>query len=72
MSSLTAKQRAGQEAIKKKIVDAHRRGTCDRNGNPIPTRTYGSGALSSGLVTIGTQRLNVWQRDDRGCLIGDD
>ena len=72
MANLTAKQRAGQEAIKKKIVEAHRRGACDRDGNPIPPRTYGSGALSSGLVTIGMQRLNVWQRDDRGHLIGDD
>jgi len=69
VANLTAKQRAGQEAIKKKIVDAHRRGTCDRNGNPIPPRTYGSGALSSGLVTIGDQRLNVWPRDENGNLL---
>ena len=72
MANLTAKQRASQEAIKQRIVDAHRRGKCDRNGNPIPPRVYGSGQLSSGLVTIGAQRLNVWQRDDLGHLIGDD
>ena len=72
MANLTAKQRAGQEAIKQRIVDAHRRGQCDRDGNPIAPRSYGSGALSSGLVTIGDQRLNVWPRDDRGHLIEDD
>ena len=72
MSSLTAKQRAGQEAIKQRIVDAHRRGQCDRDGNPITPRIYGTGGLAGGLVTFGEQKLRVWQRDDRGCLIGDD
>ena len=72
MANLTAKQRASQEAIKKKIVDAHRRGKCDRNGNPIPPRVYGTGGLAAGIVTFGEQHIRVWQRDDRGCLIGDD
>jgi len=69
VANLTAKQRAGQEAIKKKIVEAHRRGACDRDGHPITPRIYGTGGLAGGLVTFGEQKLRVWPRDENGNLL---
>ena len=59
------------KAIDDAIVAAHRRGTCDKDGNPIPPRTYGCGHLRMGLSPWGKQKLNVWPRDAAGKLIGD-
>jgi hypothetical protein len=71
MASLTIKQRQLEEDIKKKIVDAHRRGACDKNGKPWAPRVWGTGHLSFAMIPVGREKLNVWPRDERGNLIGD-
>lgn len=37
MANLTKKQRAGQEDIKRMIVNGHRRGVCDSSGRTVKT-----------------------------------
>ena len=71
MGNYTKKQRDGQEQIKKAIVDAHRRGKCDKNGNPIPPRVYGNGHLPWTTCNWGERKLNIWPRDEDGNLIED-
>jgi len=71
MANLTKKQREGQEKIKAKIREAHARGKCDKDGNPIEKRVYGVGHLNWAPVTWGEQRLNIWPRDADGNLIDD-
>lgn len=71
MASKTKEMRRQEEEINKRIVDAHRRGVCDRDGNPIPPRVYGCGQLHCGLSPWGSRKLNVWPRDERGRLVGD-
>jgi len=72
MANLTAKQRAWEEKIKRQIVKTHRAGGCDKDGNPIPKRIYGTGHLNFTTVPFGPEKFNLWPRDENGNLIGDD
>lgn len=69
MANLTKAQRDAEEVIKRKIVAAHQRGVCDKDGNPIPPRVYGVGHMRCALVNWGEPHLNVWPRDEQGELL---
>lgn len=41
MGSLTKEQRAAEEAIKKMIVDGHKRGVCNKDGQSVRHPEFG-------------------------------
>jgi len=72
MANKTAQMRANEEAIKQKIVRAHRAGLTDKNGRGLVRPVVGTGHLHFTTVPVGPERYNVWPRDRDGNLIGDD
>ncbi len=72
MASKTKKMLDWEESIKRKIVDAHRRGVCNKDGVAIHSAPSGFGHLNWCPCNFGPTRYNVWPRDAQGNLVGDD
>ncbi len=71
MGSYTKEMHRQMDEIHAKIVDAHRRGVCDKDGRTIPRQICGFGHLRLGIVPFGEQKLNLWPRDEKGVLVDD-
>ncbi len=73
------------EPIKAKIVDAYRRGVCDKDGVTLPKSMWGRNGKGSAyhndyytdgyrdnyVRLFGEKPFNVWPRDEFGNLIED-
>jgi hypothetical protein len=69
MGSRTEKQRQAEEAIKKKIVAAHRAGLTDKNGVKVVPAIRGTGHTNRMVNPWGKEKYNIWPRDENGELI---